>query len=216
MEAELKPKFDRIADQIVRNKEEINNILSNCSVESKLISVEFQKKIEEIFNSNTSDIIQNKASDEYYDTETIDTIFKYLDSGKPAQQSRLFRSESQLSISSTMSLQTTESTSSSNQENIKEFMRQLSEAKGILESISNSPLNVPDLTTIAAGVTEQKSHFIELVFSLRRLMKELTSIAATDKIEKEVSLPGKVDDDFLSSLQHLNEVRKKTILIALY
>lgn len=211
MEAGLKLKLDRIADQVVRNAEEINNILSNCSVESNLLSTEFQNKIEDIFNSNTSNILNQQTTDEYYDLETIDTILKHLDSGKPAQQTNrisLIRSESQRSIyssSSSLHMTTIESTAN-NQENIKEFMRQLSEAKEIIESITNCSLQIPETTTITTRVTEQKNQFIELVFSLKRLLKELKSIASTDKKENEAILPDEINEDLLSGLQHLNEV----------
>lgn len=202
MEAELKFKLDKITDYVSKNVEKINEILSNCLIESTLSSSKFSI---ETFNLDP-EIIQNKASNELNDMLTIDAILKYLDNGKPTQQiNRLIRSESFYSSSSSLlSIESTTTTSS--QDNIKEFMRQLNEAKTILESISNCPLQVPDITILTAKVTEQKSVFNDLVFSLKRLMKELISITASDKSGTEMSLP--LNDNFLCTLQHLNEVSK--------
>jgi hypothetical protein len=207
MESEMMLKLDKIADQILENHREIDKILSNCTIDLNLFSSEFQNKFDEILNIDTYKLLIQNKSDEINDLKTVDTILKYLDSGKPAQHPhhRLVRSES-LYSSSTSLLTTDSTTSNTNQDNIKEFMKQLSEAKAILESISNCSFNVPDISAISARATVQKSKFNDLIFSLRRLMKEMTAIASTDKKENEASLPGNINDEFLISLQHLNRV----------
>lgn len=75
--------YDKIANQIRGNIVKINEILSTCKINSNFATNESQEKIAEFFgqHSDTSSIIRNESSSEYYDSNTLAELFKILDSG---------------------------------------------------------------------------------------------------------------------------------------
>lgn len=200
--------YDKVANHIQERSEEINEILSNCSITPKFVSQENQNKLEEILNLDTSSVVRNVSCDEFYDPEFLESIFKFLGTQKPKPQQqhqpRLFKATSQRTLSMT-SLALSES---DHQENVNDVKRQILEVQNLLENLNDSPLTIPNMNKIAEQETEKKSKFIELVFSLQKLAKELQSIAATDNLkDKESKTPLPVTKDLLDDLNHLSQVR---------
>lgn len=197
--------YDKIANFIQQNGDKINEILSNSTVNSNILTEETQKKFEEALKVEISNVQENTASDEYYDPEVIDSIFRMLDSGKTSSANpKLIRSTSQRSIS-VSSLTTSEN---ENQENMNGVMKQFKDIGSVLEGINNCEFENPDMTTFEARETEWRNKFYEFVFSLQRITKEINNIAATDHFKGEINpLPNALDDQLLKNLNDLSKVK---------
>lgn len=200
-EAKQKEIYDKVADHIDNNRDKINEILSNCAITSNFFSEETIKKYEEILNFDVSSCILNEPSEEQYDINTINSIFKMLETTKPANHQKLLRSTSERSMS-VASLALSEH---DQQENTNEVLRQLKEVSDLLKGIKNCPMQIPDLTKIKQNETEKRNKFTDLVFQLQRLAKEMKNIATTDNLKDKVETV-KLDDAFLEDLNHLSKV----------
>lgn len=62
------------------------------------------------------------------------------------------------------------------------------------------------MNAISSQETERKNGFIELVFTLQKLAKELRNIALTDDLKNKVDLKSlPINDDFINDLRKLSK-----------
>lgn len=202
--------YDEVANHIQERSKEVNTILSNCSITSNFESQETQSKLEKVLSIDASSVVRKVSSENFYDSESLETIFKMLSTANshPTKQPRLIRSLSQGSVASLPSSE------HDNQENINEVKRQLEDVKSLLENLKDCPLNIPDMNDYTEKETEKRNKFIELVFKLQKLTKELNSIAATDKFKKvkEPNTAHPMTKYLLDDLNHLSQVRYSMFL----
>lgn len=85
-----------------------------------------------------------------------------------------------------------------------------------LEEIENSKIKVYDYEKVKSSETIQNNKFIEQVFSLQKLARELTNIASTDALKKEEFSFSVIDDKLIARLKQLNKVRNMWISYRVY
>ena len=200
--------YTKIADNIKHNIDNINRLLADCSIQSKVVSQE--KQIAEFLSLDVDSLIKNEPKSDYYDLNQVTKIFDLLGSSKYENKKRnkihLMAPElrsSQLSLTSS-SLSIDDVTNSNDYS--KEVKSHLTEIRKVLESISNSTINVPDLSSLQKKETGKNSSFVELFTKLQKLSKELQSIASTDNLnETEETI--NIDEKLVADLNKLNEVR---------
>lgn len=85
-ESKEKLLYDKIANNIQGNIVKINEILSNCKIDSNFVSSE--SEVKKFFESETSsnNIIKNESTTEYYDSNSLTELFKMLESGNVLSQ----------------------------------------------------------------------------------------------------------------------------------
>lgn len=98
--------YDKVAENIKSNINQINDILQNCSIETKFATIETQEKFQNIFNLEPKNLLRNESS-EYYDLNELSSILEMLDENKSNDGNKKlkFRAESISSFSSLSSLQ---------------------------------------------------------------------------------------------------------------
>lgn len=79
--------------------------------------------------------------------------------------------------------------------------------RDIMGNIENSKIDELDLNAVQTIETAHNNEFFELVFSLQKLARELTSIASTDNQKKEKFPENVINDQFIAKLNRLNEVK---------
>jgi hypothetical protein len=92
-------------------------------------------------------------------------------------------------------------------DNLAELMNQMREMRDTLSGIENTKIEETNLNELRATETERNNEFFELVFSLQRIARELTSIATANKQKKEELPVGFVDAGFIARLTHLDKVK---------
>lgn len=197
--------YDKVADQIRLNIENINKLLSSCALASSEV-LTHENQINNFLSLNVDTLIENKPKSDYYDLDQVEKIFDLLGSSKPEGKKRnklmaLGSSHSSLTLSS---LSIVDSVAQSEDFHL-EVKTHLIEIRNALERISNSHLAVPDLNAIENIETGKNMKFVDLFMKLQKFSKELQKIASTDNISEDEELLI-IDEKLLDDLGRLNEV----------
>lgn len=78
--------------------------------------------------------------------------------------------------------------------------------KQVLNRIIDCSIEIPNTNSISSQVTERKNGFIELVFTLQKLAKELRNIAMTDNLKNKLDLNSlQINGEFINDLKNLSQ-----------
>lgn len=208
--------FDCTAANITANLEVINELLSSCSIDSKIAS--YEEKISK-FLSTDLQLINDKPTAEYYELDQVLKVFEMLESTKPETKKKTKLNNRTESFSSLVSSSSNHSCEDLSQpgENIKEVFNNMAEIRLILSSITNSNIKMmTDTGHMKDTETSNQTQFCDLVMNLRKLAKELQNIASSDVTIKEQQQQAiVVDDKFLHDLRQLNQVNCISINFAI-
>lgn len=196
--------YSKVAESIRDNIEDINKLLENCAITSRISTEE--EKIYNFFSTDTEKFVNCFAKPEYYDLDQVSKIFEMLESAKPESKKKPklnLRSDSVSSLASS-SGQSSEDVSQLH-DNKSEVQIHLTEIRTILESISNSVIKVPDMNSIKSKETANHTSFVDTVMSLQKLAKELQNIALSDNAGEEQETFN-IDEKFVTDLTHLSQV----------
>lgn len=205
-----KAMYDKVAANIRDNLENISKHLASCEILSTVANEE--QKITDFLTIDAEKLIEDQPKSDYYDLKEVSTLWELLEVSKPELKRRhlksgfVNRSESMSSLVST-TCQSIEDISQLSDVNIKD----IDEIRNIIETISNTRLNVPDLNFIKNKETSANAKFVDLVMNLQKLAKELNSIASSDTTLKENNTT--VGSQLINDLQRLSAVRHKNHLI---
>lgn len=214
--------YDKVTNKVATNIQKINNILSSSKIDSQLAKDETKEVIEKILNFDQSEIVMKERTSEYYDLKSISAMLKTLDVHNKSVDShkrKVNRSESVSSLGMykelwhkfkniTLNFYFIPASDDSNRDFMPELRNQLNEIKNVLESIENDKIELYDEESSVANVMTKNNKFFELVFTLQRLAREMTSIASTDNISSKNSEFPIIDNDFVDQLQQLDKVFK--------
>lgn len=190
--------YDKITIQIQRKSNIINEILSNPSVKSNYLTKKTYENFEQVFKEDTSSCINKESCDKQYDSEIIKSIFTMLNTGKTTHSKIMIRSASMRSMSLT-------SLNSEHDDNLDEVIKQMQEVCTLIDSLKNTPLEIPNLSEINSLESSKRSSFIDLVCNLQKFAKEIRKIAATDCLSNHTQSI-QIEKSLISDLKHLNQV----------
>lgn len=197
--------YDNVAYNVRNNIESINELLGNCSVQSKVATQEQQ--IVDFRSLNAETLLRDEPKDDYYDLSTISKIFDMLEPSKLEGKKKLksVRSESTFSLLSATSNQSVDDFSQPD-DYINEVTRNLTDIRTTLEQIQNSSIQCPDLNAIRNKETAKNVKFCDLVMSLRKFAKELNNIALSDQLVDDHQKMPVINNKLLSDLDQLCQV----------
>lgn len=199
--------YDKVADNIRHNIENINKLLENCALHSKVATQ--GSKIADFLTLDVDNLIEDEPKSDYYDLDQVSKIFDMLRSSKSETKKKgklamLERRPSFSSITSLSNLSIEDVTPHGYYTEVKSNLKAIC---NLLEGISNTSINAPDLNSIANKETSKNSTFVDLLMKLQKLSKELRNIASTDNIvQDEESL--NIDDKLINSLSRISEVSR--------
>lgn len=205
-----KDAYNQIADNIRENTVNINNILSNCAINSKIVREE--NKINEFLSIDTNELFYDGPKVDYYDLDQVAKVFDLLESSKPEIKKK-FKIQSRTGSVSSLASTTSSAHSSEDishlNENftLSEIKTCLSDIRVTLENITDSNFISLDLNTMHNNETSKSSKFVDLVMSLQKLAKVLQNIASSDNSAENGESP-KINSELTTNLCQLSQVSK--------
>jgi hypothetical protein len=202
-----KKNFKIVAKSIISNICDINSLLENSKIESKVANEE--EKIEELLSLDGNSLIYDEEKDGYYDLEKVAKVFNILKPPKadPRKKFRIQRTDSVTSLSSTMSSQSIDDVSiQPKQESSEDIQAFLSDIRINLDKIANDTVIVPDFEIIKNNQTRKNDKFDSLHHKLQKFAKELQKIASGDTDSLVLETP-RIDKELIDGLTRLNQVR---------
>lgn len=194
--------FDKLSENIKSNISNINKLLTDCEIRSHIVTQ--NAKIVDILAHDQQSLMKDEPRSEYYDLEQVSNIFEMLDSTKPEGRKKMksARSESAQSLTSSSGrcledLQVRDHTT--------EITSRLNDIRSIIESIKNSDIKVAALDSIKDKETAKNTKFVDMIFNLQKIAKELQSIATTIDYAAEVNSL-EIDQELISDLRKLSQV----------
>lgn len=197
--------YDNVADNVRNNIEDINKLLGNSSIQSKVAAQE--KQIIDFLTLDIETLIEDEPKADYYDLNKVSKIFELLQPTKPEGKKKLksLRSESTSSLVSTPSSNQSSEDVSQPEEYTNEVRAHLTAVRSVLETVRNTSIECPDLNAIKDKETAKIVKFCDLVMSLQKVAKELNNIASSDKlVDNQGALT--IDSNLLTDLDHLSQV----------
>lgn len=155
--------YDKVADNIRQNVSAINKLLETCEFESKIASTETEEKILNFLSLDAEELMKDEPKSDYYDLNKVAKIFEMLEPPKSEGKRRLKTTKSgslqALTPGSSLSVEDV----SQQQDNVNEISNHLKEIRSVLQSISNSSINSPDLEAMKDEQTSNFVRFVDLV-----------------------------------------------------
>lgn len=201
--------YNQVSDTIRSNIDSINQILSNCAINSKTANEE--EKLLNFLSIDSNKLLVDGHKADYYDFDEVAKVFNMLESSKPDVKKRpktTSRSESVSSLASTPGQSCEDVPHQLESLAVNEVTTYLSDIRGALQSITESSFNVLDINSLHHSETNKNTKFCDLVMSLQKLAKDLQSIASSDSNSVSDEYPA-IDSQLINNLQQLNHVSLK-------
>jgi hypothetical protein len=213
-----------ISDNVIKNVEVINNLLSSDPKEIKI--VEKSEELLELLKINTEELIRNESKYDYYDLDKIDELSSMMeidqlnfDKDSKKRQKLAFDKGSTSSLSSSTISNVTSNSSSieetisiSNEDVLKEIQTSIEAMKENLGKISNVKLEKDNFKNIIERPNSKSFRFgCYVVGPMKKVLDDLSEVARSDNLENDQKFY--INDEIVDELKLLNKVMIMTILI---
>ncbi|XP_070501977.1 uncharacterized protein [Chironomus tepperi] len=191
--------YDEVANKIYSKIPNVNKLLSNCELDSKLVREGTEEKLEKIFSINTSDIVVKGRNRKRYDLSKVSAMVKKLDmhakTSSDVPKKKTARSGSVSSLGS----------EDNNRDYQAEILSHLQEMRTTIGSIKNTSIIEDDGNSAFEAVTTSNNNFLQMVFGLQRIANEMKVIASNDSVTSDSLSLSFVDDTFIDRLKKIDK-----------
>lgn len=182
--------YDAIANNLIENITEVNKILCDCRIKSKILESNFN--VREILSSDFENVVvKNQSKYDYYDLDKVDKLFAQFAEMKSEEDAKKQPKKSQ-------------GTADSSAEELQSILDGI---KVSLESLTNEKVVLFDNTKYEERTDKIRNNFHHLAFELEKICNDLKNAVGHQNKAADPTGKNPLDEKFNGAMEKLNKVR---------